>query len=99
MARPGHQPEFSSLGDAVVSGDQDQGQVEVCLGELLAERELTLTALAEKIGLTLANVSILKNGHARAIRFSTLAALCAALDCQPGDLLKWHPPGGLSAKA
>jgi putative transcriptional regulator len=92
MTRRDREPKGSSLGDAVGPAGPDQGQVEVCLGELLAERGLTLTALAEEVGLTLANVSILKNGHARAIRFSTLAALCQALDCQPGDLLKWRPP-------
>ncbi|MDR0626571.1 MAG: helix-turn-helix transcriptional regulator [Bifidobacteriaceae bacterium] len=64
----------------------------VRLGELLAERGLTLTALAESVDITLANLSILKNGHARAIRFSTLTAICQALDCQPGDLLRWQRP-------
>jgi putative transcriptional regulator len=65
--------------------------LEVHLDELLAERGMTLTALAETVGITLANLSILKTGKARAIRFSTLEALCAALDCQPGDLISWSP--------
>jgi putative transcriptional regulator len=62
-------------------------RVEVHIDRLLAERGLTLTDLAARVGLTLANLSVLKNGHARAIRFSTLSALCEVLDCQPGDLL------------
>lgn len=56
------------------------------LDRLLAERGLTLTALAEQIGVTPVNLSVLKNQRARAVRFSTLTALCLALDCQPGDL-------------
>jgi putative transcriptional regulator len=59
----------------------------VKLDDLLHERRMTLTELSEKIGLTLANLSILKTGKARAIRFSTLEAICEALQCQPGDLL------------
>ena len=64
----------------------EEHRVEVHIDKLLAERGLTLTELAERVGLTLANLSILKNGRARAVRFSTLSALCSALDCQPGDL-------------
>ncbi|MEO6433094.1 MAG: helix-turn-helix transcriptional regulator [Sphingomicrobium sp.] len=63
----------------------------VRLDDLLHERRLTLTELAERIDITLANLSILKTGKARAIRFSTLTAICEALDCQPGDLLKYEP--------
>ena len=59
----------------------------VTLDDMLHERRMTLTELSEKIGLTLANLSILKTGKARAIRFSTLEAICEALQCQPGDLL------------
>ena len=65
---------------------EEDHRVIIHLDRLLAERDLTLTALAEQVGLTLANLSVLKNGRARAIRFSTLTALCDALDCQPGDL-------------
>ncbi|GAA3750120.1 helix-turn-helix transcriptional regulator [Plantactinospora mayteni] len=65
----------------------DDHRVEVHLDKLLAERGLTLTELADRVGLTLANLSVLKNGRARAIRFSTLTALCHELRCQPGDLL------------
>jgi putative transcriptional regulator len=63
----------------------------VRLDELLHARRMTLTELAARIDLTLANLSILKTGKAKAIRFSTLAAICAALECQPGDLLAFDP--------
>ncbi|MDR2565595.1 MAG: helix-turn-helix transcriptional regulator [Bifidobacteriaceae bacterium] len=68
-------------------------EIAVYLGDLLAARGMTVTDLAQRVGITLANMSVLKNGHARAIRFSTLAGICQALDCQPGDLLRWEPPG------
>jgi putative transcriptional regulator len=61
----------------------------VRLDDLLHDRRMTLTELSERVGITLANLSILKTGKARAIRFSTLEAICAALQCQPGDLLAW----------
>ncbi len=64
----------------------EEHRIEVHLDRLLEERGITLTDLATRVGITLANLSILKNGRARAIRFSTLTALCDALDCQPGDL-------------
>ena len=63
----------------------------VTLDDMLHRRRMTLTELSEKIDLTLANLSILKTGKARAIRFSTLEAICQALDCQPGDLLAFAP--------
>ena len=63
----------------------------VRLDELLHERRMTLTELAERIDITLANLSILKTGKARAIRFSTLEAICAVLECQPGDVLRFEP--------
>ena len=56
---------------------------------MLAKRKMSVTELAEKVGITLANMSILKNGKAKAIKVSTLAKLCEALDCQPGDLLEY----------
>jgi putative transcriptional regulator len=65
--------------------------IAVNLETLLEERGMTLTELAGTIGITVANASILKTGKARAIRFSTLAAICGALDCQPGDLLEYVP--------
>ena len=61
------------------------------LDDLLYERRMTLTELAQRIDITLPNLSILKTGKARAIRFSTLEAICAVLDCQPGDLLEFRP--------
>jgi putative transcriptional regulator len=63
----------------------------VTLDDLLHARRMTLTDLAERVGLTLANLSILKTGKARAIRFSTLDAICRELECQPGDLLAYRP--------
>jgi putative transcriptional regulator len=63
----------------------------VKLDDLLHERRMTLTELAERIDITLPNVSILKTGKARAIRFSTLEAICDVLACQPGDLLEFRP--------
>jgi putative transcriptional regulator len=66
----------------------------VKLDELLHDRRMTLTELAERVDITLANLSILKTGKARAIRFSTLEAICQVLACQPGDLLEFHPDTG-----
>jgi putative transcriptional regulator len=70
----------------------DDAEIEVTLDRVLLERRMTLSELADRVGVTYANLSILKNNHARAIRFSTLARLCEALDCQPGDLLSWKKP-------
>jgi putative transcriptional regulator len=64
--------------------------INVTLDELLYQRRMTLTELAEKVDITLANLSILKTGKAKAIRFSTLEAICRALECQPGDLLGYQ---------
>ena len=64
--------------------------ITVKLDDLLHDRRMTLTELADRIGLTLANLSILKTGKARAIRFSTLEAICEALSCQPGDILRYE---------
>jgi putative transcriptional regulator len=58
---------------------------------MLAKRKMSVTELAERVGITMANLSILKNGKARAIRFSTLEGICRALDCQPGDILEYLP--------
>jgi putative transcriptional regulator len=65
--------------------------ISISLDEVLEERGMTLTGLSEQVGITLANLSILKTGKARAIRFSTLDAICQVLDCQPGDILRHHP--------
>ena len=62
----------------------------VNLDVMMARRKMTLSELASKVGLTLANLSVLKNGHAKAVRFSTLDAICKALDCQPGDILEYR---------
>jgi putative transcriptional regulator len=73
---------------------EEQHRVDIHIERLLTARGMTLTELAGQVGLTLANLSILKNGRARAIRFSTLTALCDALDCQPSDLItvRHQPP-------
>lgn len=60
------------------------------LDVMLAKRKMSLTELADKVGITMANLSILKNGRAKAVRFSTLEAICQALDCQPGDILEYR---------
>lgn len=75
--------------------DETEGTgIMVKLDDLLYARRMTLTELAERVGLTLANLSILKTGKAKAIRFSTLAAICRELECQPGDLLAYAPDEG-----
>ncbi|HEY1447197.1 MAG TPA: helix-turn-helix transcriptional regulator [Caulobacteraceae bacterium] len=65
--------------------------IRVRLDRLLLERRMSLTELADRVGVTIANLSILKTGKARAIRFSTLGALCRELECQPGDLVVFEP--------
>lgn len=65
--------------------------VRVVLDQVLLARRMSLTELADRVGVTIANLSILKTGKARAVRFSTLDALCRELGCQPGDLLRWDP--------
>jgi putative transcriptional regulator len=74
----------------------DDHAIAVHLDKLLADRGMTLTELSERVGVSVVNLSILKNGHARAIRFSTLTRLCQALDCQPGDLLTHNGTNGQS---
>ena len=63
----------------------------VNLDVVMAQRKMTLSQLAEKVDITMANLSILKNNKAKAVRFSTMEAICAALDCQPGDILEYVP--------
>ncbi len=60
---------------------------------MLAKRKMSVTELSERVGITLPNISILKNGRAKAIRFETLDGICRALDCQPGDILEYRPDG------
>ncbi|MFC0683274.1 helix-turn-helix domain-containing protein [Novosphingobium clariflavum] len=83
------------MGDDSTEG----GNIVVKLDDLLYARRMTLTELAERIGITLANLSILKTGKAKAIRFSTLEAICRELGCQPGDLLGYDAPGEEPAAA
>jgi putative transcriptional regulator len=84
----------TDAGPAPQAGDgpAEADAVQVRLDDLLAERGMTLTELADRVGITIVNLSILKNGRARAIRFSTLARLCEVLRCQPGDLLTYRKP-------
>jgi putative transcriptional regulator len=64
---------------------------------MLAKRKMSVGELADRVGITPANLAVLKNGRAKAVRFSTLAALCAVLECQPGDLLRWEPDDDTAA--
>ena len=66
---------------------EEAHRIDVRLDKLLEERGMTLTELSQRVNVTMANLSILKNGHAKAIRFTTLTRLCEVLECQPGDLL------------
>lgn len=63
--------------------------IEINLDLMLVRRKMSLTELAQRVGVTISNLSVLKQGHARAIRFSTLEGICEALDCQPGDILSY----------
>ena len=72
--------------------DDEGHAVRIHLDALLAARGMTLTELADRVGITLVNLSVLKNERAKAIRFSTLTGICRALDCQPGDLLSVDQP-------
>ncbi|QUG99890.1 helix-turn-helix transcriptional regulator [Saccharopolyspora erythraea] len=65
--------------------------VVVDIDVMLAKRKMSVGVLAERVGITPANLAVLKNGRAKAVRFTTLAALCEVLECQPGDLLRWEP--------
>jgi putative transcriptional regulator len=67
-----------------------EGEIIFNIDVMLARRKMSVTELADKVGITLANMSILKTGKAKAVKISTLAALCRALDCQPGDLLEYR---------
>jgi putative transcriptional regulator len=71
--------------------DRSGDRIVIKLDDLLYQRRMTLTELAERVDITLANLSILKTGKAKAIRFSTLEAICQVLDCQPGDLITYQP--------
>jgi putative transcriptional regulator len=71
--------------------DHEGHEIEVHLDRLLSERGMTLTELAHRVGVTNVNLSVLKNGRAKAIRFTTLTRICEVLQCQPGDLLSYRP--------
>ena len=73
--------------------------IRVTLDRVLLERRMSLTELSERVGVTLANLSILKTGKAKAVRFSTLEALCRELECQPGDILVFDEENGESSEA
>lgn len=75
-----------------------QGRIEVHLDRLMLDRHMSLNELADKVGITLANLSKIKNNKINAVRFSTLCAICQALDCQPGDLLEYIPAQQESSK-
>jgi putative transcriptional regulator len=64
--------------------------IDVDIDVMLARRKMSVGELADRVGITPANLAVLKNGRAKAVRFATLAALCEVLDCQPGDLLRWE---------
>ena len=72
---------------------EGKGEIIFNIDVMLAKRKMSLTELSQRVGITLANMSILKTGKAKAVRISTLAALCEALDCQPGDLLEYRSEG------
>jgi putative transcriptional regulator len=81
------------------AGQADEAAaIRVRLDELLSQRGMTLTELSAQVDVTVVNLSILKNGRARAIRFSTMARLCEVLGCQPGDLLSYEPAARLSER-
>lgn len=67
--------------------------IKVHLDLMLVKRDMSLTELSERVGITISNLSILKTGKAKAVRFSTLSAICEALDCQPGDILEYETDG------
>ena len=72
---------------------EEKGEIVFNIDVMLARRKMSLTELSQRVGITLANMSVLKTGKAKAVRISTLAALCEALDCQPRDLLEYRNPG------
>ena len=67
-----------------------EDEIIINIDVMLAKRKMSVTQLAQKVGITIANLSVLKNGKAKAVRFSTLAKLCDTLDCQPGDILEYR---------
>nr|WP_275041867.1 helix-turn-helix transcriptional regulator [Nocardiopsis potens] len=90
-ARPGRRTRRRGRADADRAGGGDPMPITVDIDVMLAKRKMSVGELADRVGITPANLAVLKNGRAKAVRFTTLAALCRALDCQPGDLLRWEP--------
>ena len=85
-----HPDDGSAADGHAADGHDEAAAIAIRLDALLSERNMTLTELSDRVGVTIVNLSVLKNGRARAIRFSTLARLCRVLGCQPGDLLRYH---------
>ena len=79
------------MNDEIMLDTEENGEIIFNIDVMLAKRKMRVGDLADKVGITIANLSILKNGKAKAVKVSTLAALCRALDCQPGDLLEYRP--------
>ncbi|MFE2323515.1 helix-turn-helix domain-containing protein [Streptomyces sp. NPDC059385] len=73
--------------------------IAVDIDVMLARRKMSVGELAERVGITPANLAVLKNGRAKAVRFTTLAALCEVLECQPGDLLRWESEPGFESES
>ncbi|MBC9728892.1 helix-turn-helix transcriptional regulator [Streptomyces sp. TRM68367] len=73
--------------------------IAVDIALMLAKRKMSVGELADRVGITPANLAVLKNGRAKAVRFTTLAALCEVLECQPGDLLRWEPEAAAEGDA
>lgn len=73
------------------SGEKGDAMIIIHIDVMLAKKKMSVTELAEQVGITMANISILKNGKAKAIKLETLNKICQALDCQPGDILEWKP--------
>jgi putative transcriptional regulator len=76
----------------MAAGEDEDHHIEVHLDRLLSDRGMTVTELAQRVGVTNVNLSVLKNGRAKAIRFTTLTRICEVLQCQPGDLLSYRKP-------
>ena len=87
-------PGYAAIQD---DGPAEDAAIRVRLDELLSDRGMTLTELSARVDITIANLSILKNGRAKAIRFTTMTRLCQVLHCQPGDLLSYQPPAACSS--
>ena len=81
-----------------IGSNQTHMAIIINIDVMLAKRKMSVTELAEKVGITVANISVLKNGKAKAIRFSTLEALCKALECQPGEVLEFEFPQARATK-